>query len=95
MCSVNIPYLRHLAKPSGAAGGGREGGLGAVGGEGITGIKGLASRELTYRLSFMACSVQVPPSALHPHPHASQDCAPCKKACLAETLAMRICAVST
>ena len=32
-----------------------------MGGEGITGIKGLASRELTYRLSFMACSVQVPP----------------------------------
>ena len=46
-------------KPGGAAGSGREGGLGAVGGEGITGIKGLASRELTYRLSFMACSVQV------------------------------------
>lgn len=41
-----------------------------MGGEGITGIKGLASRELTYRLSFMACSVQVPPWALHPHPHA-------------------------
>ena len=40
-----------------------------MGGEGITGIKGLASRELTYRLSFMACSVQVH-SALHPHPHA-------------------------
>ena len=38
----------------GAAGGGAE----AAGGEGITGIKGLASRELTYRLSFMACSVQ-------------------------------------
>ena len=34
-----------------------------MGGEGITGIKGLASRELTYRLSFMACSVQVLPQA--------------------------------
>ena len=43
-----------VATGVGAAGGGAE----AAGGEGITGIKGLASRELTYRLSFMACSVQ-------------------------------------
>ncbi len=44
----------YIANCLGAAGGGAE----AAGGVGITGIKGLASRELTYRLSFMACSVQ-------------------------------------
>ncbi len=59
----------------GRAGGAAE----AAGGEGITGIKGLASRELTYRLSFMACSVQArrpgrPRAALPPPPTASVPC---------------------
>ncbi|KAK9827399.1 hypothetical protein WJX81_007351 [Elliptochloris bilobata] len=57
---VVVPDIAMLTIPGERVQVGRRGGGGAqaAGGEGITGIKGLASRELTYRLSFMACSVQ-------------------------------------
>lgn len=41
-----------------AAGAGRQGNANQ---EGITGMRNLGSRELTYKLAFLACATEVPP----------------------------------